>query len=88
MFFTTGHCIAEQTSIQQILQDKSTLILKSSRKTIEPAIDAVVRSGLPQAKSVLEAWKDKKLWMKKHNGLFFLGKKIDKKNYELIDLET
>ncbi|MDT2018829.1 MAG: urea ABC transporter permease subunit UrtB [Planktomarina sp.] len=88
MFFTTGHCIAEQTSIQQILQDKSTLILKSSRKTIEPAIDAVVRSGLPQAKSVLEAWKDKKLWMKKHNGLFFLGKKIDKKNYELIDFET
>ena len=82
------HSFAETKTIQDILQENRKLIIKSSRKTIEPAIEAIVTSGLPQAKKVLQTWKNKDLWLRKKDGLFFQAKKIDNKTYELIDLEN
>ena len=82
------HSFAETKPIQDILQENRKLIMKSSRKTIEPAIEAIVTSGLPQAKKVLQTWKNKDLWIRKEDGLFFQAKKIDNKTYELIDLEN
>ena len=82
------HSFAETKTIQDILQENRKLIIKSSRKTIEPAIEAIVTSGLPQAKKVLQTWKNKDLWIRKEDGLFFQAKKIDNKTYELIDLEN
>ena len=79
---------AETKPIQDILQENRKLIIKSSRKTIEPAIEAIVTSGLPQAKKVLQTWQNKDLWFRKEDGLFFEAKKIDTKTYELIDLEN
>ena len=87
-FLLSNQCIAQTGSIQEILQNESSLILKSSRKTIGPAIDAISNSGLPEAKQVLSAWKEKTLWVRKDDGVFFRGVKIDKKTYELFDLET
>ena len=82
------HSFAETKPIQDILQENRKLIMKSSRKTIEPAIEAIVTSGLPQAKKVLQTWQNKDLWLRKEDGLFFQAKKIDNKTYELIDLEN
>ena len=82
------HSFAETKPLQDILQENRKLIIKSSRKTIEPAIEAIVTSGLPQAKKVLQTWKNKDLWIRKEDGLFFQAKKIDNKTYELIDLEN
>ena len=82
------HSFAETKPIQDILQENRKLIIKSSRKTIEPAIEAIVTSGLPQAKKVLQTWQNKDLWLRKKDGLFFQAKKIDNKTYELIDLEN
>ena len=82
------HSFAETKTIQDILQENRKLIIKSSRKTIEPAIEAIVTSGLPQAKKVLQTWQNKDLWLRKEDGLFFQAKKIDNKTYELIDLEN
>ena len=82
------HSFAETKPIQDILQENRKLIIKSSRKTIEPAIEAIVTSGLPQAKKVLQTWQNKDLWLRKKDGLFFQAKKIDNKIYELIDLEN
>ena len=82
------HSFAETKPIQDILQENRKLIIKSSRKTIEPAIEAIVTSGLPQAKKVLQTWQNKDLWLRKEDGLFFQAKKIDNKTYELIDLEN
>jgi urea transport system permease protein len=82
------HSFAETKTIQDILQENRKLIIKSSRKTIEPAIEAIVTSGLPQAKKVLQTWQNKDLWLRKKDGLFFQAKKIDNKTYELIDLEN
>jgi len=57
--------------MQVILQDHAEIIIKSSRKTIEPAIAAVAESGLPQAQAVLEAWQAKDMWVRRADGLFF-----------------
>ena len=43
-----GHlAMAQTTPVQDVLQSQRALIEKSSRRTIGPAIDALVASGLP-----------------------------------------
>ncbi len=73
--------------MQTILQANAEIIVKSSRKTIQPAIDAVAGSGLPQAQSVLEAWQAKDMWRRKADGLFFRAEKADG-GYRLIDFDS
>lgn len=73
---------------QAILQEHSALILKSSRKTIGPAIAALADSDLPQAQAVLQAWQAKALWMRKSDGLFFRGEKLTGKSYRLFDFDN
>ena len=74
--------------VQDILQNYRAVIEKSSRKTIEPAIDALANSGLPQAQKVLETWQAKDMWQRKSDGFFFEGKKVNAKTYALIDFDT
>ncbi len=83
-----GRTLAQDAAIQPILQDHQALIVKSSRKTIGPAIDAVASSGLPQAQTVLEVWAAKNMWLRKEDGQFFTGKKIDSKTYALTDFDS
>ncbi len=78
----------ENAPMQAVLQAQSELIVKSSRKTIQPAIDAVATSGLSAASGVLQAWQAKEMWRRKADGLFFRGAKIDNKTYELFDFDT
>ncbi|SLN35381.1 High-affinity branched-chain amino acid transport system permease protein LivH [Falsiruegeria litorea R37] len=79
---------AEEGAIQPLLQEHREVIAKSSRKTIGPAIDAIANSGLPQAQIVLETWASKSMWMRKSDGLFFVGEKADSKNYRLTGFDT
>ncbi len=79
---------AQQTPVQDLLQEHRALIEKSSRKTIGPAIDALAASGLPQAQAVLQAWQDKDMWQREADGLFFKGEKTGKSTYRLIDFDT
>ncbi|THD73936.1 urea ABC transporter permease subunit UrtB [Thalassobius vesicularis] len=74
--------------VQDILQNYRAVIEKSSRKTIEPAIDALANSGLPQAQKVLETWQAKDMWQRKSDGFFFEAKKVNAKTYALIDFDT
>ncbi len=83
-----GLAQAQDAAIQPILQEHQALIVKSSRKTIGPAIDAVASSGLPQAQTVLEVWAAKNMWQRKEDGLFFIGEKIDSKTYLLTDFDS
>lgn len=75
-------------AMQSLLQEHSAVILKSSRKTIAPAIAAIADSELPQAQAVLQAWQAKALWMRKSDGLFFRGEKLESKNYRLFDFDS
>ena len=88
LIVSTVATLAETGPVQAILQEQRDLIVKSSRKTIGPAIEAVATSGLPEAQSVLQAWQVKNIWMRKSDGLFFLGEKIDSKTYRLIDFDS
>ncbi len=83
-----GRVQAQDAAIQPILQEHQALIVKSSRKTIGPAIDAVAGSGLPQAQTVLEVWAAKNMWQRKSDGLFFIGEKVDSKTYALTDFDS
>ena len=74
--------------VQTVLQAQAELIVKSSRKTIGPAIDAVASSGLLEAQGVLEAWQAKEMWQRKDDGLFFRGEKIESKTYRLVDFDS
>ena len=83
-----GAALAQQSPIQDLLQEHRATLEKSSRKTIGPAIDALRDSGLPEAQQVLEKWQAKEIWQRKANGLFFFAEKIDAKTYRLIDIAT
>lgn len=77
----------ETGPMQAILQAHSDIILESSRRTIQPAIDAVAGSGLPQAQAVLEAWQARDMWYRKADGLFFRAEPGDD-GYLLTDFDT
>lgn len=79
--------IAQDRTIQDVLQEHRALIEKSSRKTIEPAITALASSGTPQAQNVLQKWQAKEMWQRKEDGLFFYGVEGDDKQVALFDFE-
>jgi urea transport system permease protein len=84
-----AHWGAAQTpSVQDVLQSQRALIEKSSRRTIGPAIDALVASGLPQMQNVLEVWQAKEMWQRRADGLFFTATKNADGTYTLQDFEA
>ncbi|SHL00467.1 amino acid/amide ABC transporter membrane protein 1, HAAT family [Roseovarius marisflavi] len=83
-----GHSALAQTrSVQDVLQSQRALIEESSRRTIGPAIDALVASGLPQIQKVLEIWQAKDMWQRKADGLFFTATKEADGTYRLRDFD-
>ena len=72
--------------VQDLLQDQSALIEESSRRSIGPAIDAIVASGLPRVQPVLQAWQDKALWI---DGAGRFWRVIERDGAEiLVDVDT
>ncbi len=84
---TQARAEAETGPMQAVLQSYSDVIVKSSRKTIGPAIDAVAGSGLTQAQAALEAWQAKEMWQRQSDGLFFRVEKTGD-TYTLYDFDT
>ena len=81
--------VAAQTGpVQTWLQDNRAMIEKSSRKTIQPTVDALVVSGLPQVQLILQKWQAREIWQRKEDKLFFYGVETDKKVYRLFDFDT
>ncbi|HKK35852.1 MAG TPA: urea ABC transporter permease subunit UrtB [Paracoccaceae bacterium] len=56
--------------IQTLLQEHRGIIEESSRRSIGPAVDALAASGLPAARSVLERWAAKEMWIREADGRF------------------
>ena len=79
---------AQDGSIQDVLQAQRDLIEASSRRTIQPAIDAVADSGLPQAQRVLQKWQARDMWMREDDGLFFWAEKVDRDTIRIFDFDT
>ena len=79
---------ANMTPIEQVLLTHTEIIRKSSRRTIQPAIDALRDSGLPEAALVLERWREKRLWARESDGRFFTVETEDRKTYTLRHVAT
>lgn len=78
---------AQERTIQDVLQEHAEAIIKSSRTSIGPAIDAVANSGLPAAQTVLQKWQSKEMWQWSENGYFYAGKP-EGSEIALIDFGT
>ncbi|MDK3074792.1 urea ABC transporter permease subunit UrtB [Sedimentitalea sp. JM2-8] len=76
------------TPVQDLLQTHADQIAKSSRRTIQPVIDALVASGLPQIETVLATWQAREIWQRESDGLFFAATETDNSLFELTDFDT
>ncbi|WP_375689170.1 urea ABC transporter permease subunit UrtB [Pseudooceanicola sp. LIPI14-2-Ac024] len=74
--------------IQQVLQDNRDLIEASSRRTIQPAIDAIRDSDLDAAPLVLEKWEAREMWQRKADGHFFYAEEVDRDTLDVFDFAT
>ncbi|MEL6648113.1 MAG: urea ABC transporter permease subunit UrtB [Pseudomonadota bacterium] len=72
--------------IQALMQEYGDSLAKPSRKTIQPTIDALVDSGLPEVQDVLEKWQNKEIWRNKDTGLFVFAEEIDRKTIRIFDV--
>lgn len=85
----SGRADAQEAGpIQAILQAQTELIQKSSRRTIQPVIDAVANSGLEQAQVVLQTWQAREMWLRESDGQYFRGVEVERRTYELFDFDT
>lgn len=76
-----GANLSAQT-LSDILKTHESIIAKSSRKTISPAIDSLVESGLPNVEFMLTNWREKAIWQNKETKEF-----IAVKAGRMLDLE-
>ncbi len=76
------------SGIDGIFETHADIIIKGSRLSIAPAIEAFRDSGLPEAKAVLEAWRAKDIWVRKDDKRFFTVTTEDRKTYRLFDIVT
>ncbi|MEO0498284.1 MAG: urea ABC transporter permease subunit UrtB [Pseudomonadota bacterium] len=63
----------EQKPFQAFLQENAKSVERPSRKSVQDFIDALLASDLPQATDFLGRWRDKQVWLRKDDGLFFYG---------------
>ncbi|MEP1443343.1 MAG: urea ABC transporter permease subunit UrtB [Hyphomicrobiales bacterium] len=75
-------------SLQTLLQEDSKKIERASRKTVGAVLDRLIASGNPNLASFLEKWRNKEVYMRKEDRLFFFADKQDAKTFSLIDIET
>ena len=79
---------AQGTPVQDLLQQYHDEIVKSSRTTIGPAIDALAGSGLAAAQTVLQKWQNKEMWVRDEDGLFFWAEQVDRDTLRIHDFDT
>ncbi|WP_158965893.1 urea ABC transporter permease subunit UrtB [Chachezhania sediminis] len=84
----TGLAYAQTGPLQTILQENRDLIEKSSRQTIQPAINAIADSGVPGAADLLVTWEARQMYLRDSDGLFFRGVEEADRNTRLFDLDT
>jgi len=79
---------AQTVELQSLLQENRGAVEKASRKTVDAVLAAMIDSGLPEVPVFLEKWRNKEVWQRKEDGLFFFTETEDKKTYQLIDVSA
>jgi len=78
---------AQERAIQTVLQDNREAVENASRRTVEAVIADLVDSGLPEAPLVLQRWRDRELFQRDSDGLFFFARE-DGDDLVLLDIST
>ena len=71
--------------IQTLLQAQGEAVAKAKRKTVGPAVTALVDSGLPQVQTVLERWQAKEMWFSKETGLYVWAEEVDRDTIRIFE---
>jgi urea transport system permease protein len=71
VFFGTIAAVQAETA-QSVLATNTALVERASRQTISPVIEALIDSGDEAVPAVLEAWADKRLGLRKADGVYLL----------------
>ena len=79
--------IAQTRDLQAVLQDNRGAVERASRKTIDPLLAALFESALPEVPVFLEKWREKEVWQRKSDGLFFFAKGTGA-DLTLVDIST
>lgn len=87
LLFWSPNAYAQQ-ALQTLLQEDSKKIERASRKTVGEVLDRLIASGNPNIPVFLEKWRNKEVFMRKEDRLFFFANKNDAKTFELIDIEN
>lgn len=85
---TTLSVSAQSTDLQDILQNNSAAVERASRNTITPIIDALLEGGGDTVPALLDNWQNKKLWLRKSDGLFFFVEDGSVDPIPLIDIDS
>ena len=87
LFVVSLSAAAQDKTLQSILLEQHEAVQKPSRGSVDPLISELLKSGLPASKTFLEKWRDREIWMRKADGVFFLAKP-DGDNLQLIDIAS
>lgn len=73
----TAPTAPQAQTLQDILQANQEAIGSPSRRTVDGVIEALAADPLPNVPVFLETWRDRALWMRESDGLFFQGEESD-----------
>jgi len=73
LFFIPLSSKAFSTDLQPILQENAKSIERPSRKTVGSIIDTLFASGAEGVPAFLSHWRNKEIWLRREDGLFFVG---------------
>ncbi|KPP88043.1 MAG: ABC-type urea uptake system permease component UrtB [Rhodobacteraceae bacterium HLUCCA08] len=76
-----------QTTLQSILQSQSEAVSSPSRSTVDGVIAALAEAPPERVAPMLEAWRDKFLWVRDADGVFFIARP-EGTGLTLTDIDT
>ena len=78
---------AAANDLQPVLQESSKDIERPSRRKVGAVIDTLFASGADGVPAFLERWRDKQVWLRKDDGVFFFAPDA-RGDIELTDIDT
>ncbi len=79
---------AEAQSLQAVLQENEPDVAKASRRTVDVVLDALIAIDNDAVPGFLEKWREKEVWQRKEDKLFFFAQIDGGDIYSLLDIET
>ncbi|MEM6617379.1 MAG: urea ABC transporter permease subunit UrtB [Pseudomonadota bacterium] len=90
LLIATGHpgsIAAQEVTLQSVLQTDPRSVERPSRRTVGEFIEGLLASGAPGATDFLVRWRDREVWLREDDGLFFYGPN-GRGDIDLVDIDT